>query len=261
MTGKSIDHIVHTVPDLDAAAADLEALGFTLTPRAQHPWGTANRLAQFRGRNFIELLEVDRPELIFDHQCEASPPEFSFGRFNQDYLRDSLGMSMLVLQGSDSRADVARFKSEGLNTYVPFDFERKATLPDGSEVDVAFSLAFATHADMPRCAFFTCHNKFPQNFWKPDFMEHANGAEGMTAVTLAAPDPETYADFMVRFSGGRVDTERTGEDRVVVATGGHEIRLVHEPEIDQPRFTEITISGEKPGSHLVHGLTVNIVNK
>lgn len=48
------------MPDLDAAAASYEDLGFTLTPRAFHPdnMGTSNRLAQFKDETFIELLEV-----------------------------------------------------------------------------------------------------------------------------------------------------------------------------------------------------------
>ena len=60
-SGRAIDHVVLAVEDLDRAAISYQILGFTLTPRAAHEdrMGTSNRLAQFRGRNFIELFEVD----------------------------------------------------------------------------------------------------------------------------------------------------------------------------------------------------------
>ncbi|NIQ53863.1 MAG: VOC family protein, partial [Gammaproteobacteria bacterium] len=43
-TRRRIDHLVHAVDDLDAAAAAYEDLGFLVTPRADHPFGTSNRL-------------------------------------------------------------------------------------------------------------------------------------------------------------------------------------------------------------------------
>jgi catechol 2,3-dioxygenase-like lactoylglutathione lyase family enzyme len=58
-----IDHVVHTVHDLDAAAAFYTALGFTIGARNRHPWGTHNRIIQFPGA-FLELLEVAEPEKI-----------------------------------------------------------------------------------------------------------------------------------------------------------------------------------------------------
>ena len=98
-----IDHFVVTVPDLDRAAAAFEALGFTLTPRAQHPWGTANRLAQLPGGNFIELLAIDRSALIAPHG-----DGFSFGAFSRDVLAHGARPSMLVLATSSSGSVVAK---------------------------------------------------------------------------------------------------------------------------------------------------------
>jgi len=46
-----LDHLAHFVPDLDAAAAVWESLGFTVSERSEHqvegkPAGTANRCVQ-----------------------------------------------------------------------------------------------------------------------------------------------------------------------------------------------------------------------
>src|SRR5262249_61200545 len=80
-SGRAIDHVVLAVRDLARVAATYEALGFTLTPRALHEdrMGTSNRLAQFKAKNFIELLEVDRPDRLPRHDFAAQPPFFHFG--------------------------------------------------------------------------------------------------------------------------------------------------------------------------------------
>src|SRR3954466_14517660 len=91
-SGRAIDHVVLTVRDLDAAAITYQRLGFTLTPRAAHDdqMGTSNRLAQFRGRNFIELLEVDRPETLARHEFATRRTLPGLPSRVQRYLRAGL---------------------------------------------------------------------------------------------------------------------------------------------------------------------------
>ncbi|WP_420403593.1 VOC family protein [Nisaea sp.] len=206
MNGRPIDHVVHRVDGLDRAAATFERLGFTLTPTASHEdrMGTRNRLAQFRGRNFIELLEVDRPEKLQAHDFAATPPFFGFGAHNREMARFGEGMTMLVFRSEDARADIASFAEEDIRTYAPFDFERRAKLPDGSEVTVAFSLGFATSPDMPRIAFFVCENRAQEYFWKPDFQSHRNETESISAVYFCSQMPERDAAFLARLFGGGV---------------------------------------------------------
>jgi hypothetical protein len=205
-TGRRIDHVVLAVRDLDAAANVFHGLGFTLTPRAAHEdrMGTSNRLAQFAGRSFIELLEVDRPRKLAPHDFSQSPPFFSFGAHSLDFTAAREGISMLVFAGDDARADIATFTGAGIPTYAPFDFERPARLPDGQEVTVSFSLAFATSPHMPAIAFFVCQNRAPEHFWKPAFQTHENGAEGIEAVYLASRSPERDAAFIGSMFGGAV---------------------------------------------------------
>jgi len=238
-TGRSIDHVVVASRDLAGLALRYEALGFTLTPRATHPerMGTANRLAQFAGRNFIELLEVDRPAGIEKPDPAAVPPRFGFGAFNRDFLRRREGISLLVLASDDARADLAAWERAGLTTYAPFDFERRARLPDGQEVTVAFSLGFVSHASLPGLGFFVCQNRFPQYFWKPAFQRHANGAQGIAAVYLAARDPAASGAALGAIAGGRIDAVDGG---IRIACGAQEL-LVLRPE---------AIEAIAPGSRL-----------
>ena len=103
---------------------------------------------------------------------------------------------------------MAAFRKAGIDAYAPYDFERQATLPDGTRVTVAFSLAFATSPAMPDIAFFTCHNKTPEYFWKPAFQQHANGARRIAAVYLVAEDPERHGDFLGELTGGPAERDR-----------------------------------------------------
>jgi hypothetical protein len=43
---KGIDHLVLCGRDLEAMRARYKEMGFTLTPRAEHPFGTGNSLVQ-----------------------------------------------------------------------------------------------------------------------------------------------------------------------------------------------------------------------
>lgn len=225
---RQIDHVVIAVNDLDRLVAQFQALGFTVTPRAHHPWGTMNHLVQFSGNNFVELLAIEDAGRIPEHAPDATPPRFSFGAYNRDFLAHDEGMSMLVLAGNDSAADVEAFTARGLTTYAPFDFSRAATQPDGSVVEVAFSLAFVTHPAAPRVALFTCHNRFPENFYRPAYQSHVNGAAAITAVVASAPQPQSFATCLAGFAGSAVQSDGAG---FRIACGPHDLRVLPPGEV------------------------------
>lgn len=58
---RGIDHVIHLVRDLDAAASLYEKLGFLVSARNKHPFGTHNRIAQLDG-SYVEILAVVEPE-------------------------------------------------------------------------------------------------------------------------------------------------------------------------------------------------------
>jgi len=159
---RGLDHISHAVHDLDAAAAFYERLGFIVGARNRHDWGTHNRVVQL-DRFYVELLTVGEPEKIPPH----GPRSFSFGAFNRDFLARREGLSMLLLDGRDAKADAAAFRAAGIGDFDVFDFEREGRRPDGSAVKLAFSLVFAVDPRAPDAGFATCQHHFPQNFWNP----------------------------------------------------------------------------------------------
>jgi catechol 2,3-dioxygenase-like lactoylglutathione lyase family enzyme len=211
---RGIDHLVLCVRDLEAARRFYGGLGFTTTPPAVHPFGTGNSLVQLQG-NFIELLSVVEPEKI----PPMAPGRFSFGAFNRDLLARRQGMSMLVFQSDDARRDQREFAEKGLTTYAPFDFSRKARLPDGGEVTVGFSLAFVTDPRMPEAAFFVCQQHAPEYFWKPEYQQHPNGARAVTEVVMAAEQPASFAALFEGLQGPGAVSVADGALRVETALG------------------------------------------
>jgi hypothetical protein len=202
---KGIDHLVLCGRDFEAMRESYAALGFTLTPEARHPFGTGNSLVQLEGC-FLELLSVFEPGKIPEHEAER----FSFAAFNRDFLERREGMSMLVLDSTDARVDVARFRSAGIRTYEPFDFSRKARLPEGSEVTVGFSLAFVSDPRLPNLAFFTSQQHAPEHFWKPQYQRHPNRALTVLEVCLVAEKPADHAVFLSAFSGFKAEPVKGG---------------------------------------------------
>ena len=223
---RSFDHLVLAVDDLDAASEFYKEIGFKLTPRAQHPFGTGNRLVQLQGC-FLELLGVTQPEDIPADDDNM----FNFAAYNQDYLTRGQGLSMMVLQTKDAAADREEFAAHGLETYDLFDFSRLAELPDGSKVTVGFTLAFTSEIDLPEAMVFTCQQWRPDLFWKPEYQKHPNGAQTIKEVFLIVDDPApanrltkgikldpvrgkvsmmSMADFGERFDGVSVPNGRFG---------------------------------------------------
>jgi hypothetical protein len=191
-----LDHIVHAVRDLDAAAEFYARAGFTVGARNRHSWGTHNRIVQLRNC-YIEILEVAEPDKIAPHGARS----FSFGAFNRDFLAVREGFSMLILNSSNAVEDNAAFEMSGISDSKVFDFAREGTKPDGTPVKLAFSLAFAADPASPNVRFAVCQHHFPENFWDPAFQTHANGATKVPGVAMVAENPSDHHIFLKAFTG------------------------------------------------------------
>ncbi|MBZ6076941.1 VOC family protein [Microvirga puerhi] len=242
---RRIDHLVVAVRDLDQAAAFYKRLGFQVGARNRHPWGTENRIVQFRS-SFIELITVGEGADI----APQTDRVFSFGAFVRDYLEEREGLAMLVLDSRDAKADAETFAEADIGTFDPFHFERKGTRPDGSEVHVAFSLAFAALPGSTKAGFFVCQQHYPENFWNPAFQSHDNKAEDIAVVALSAPDPDRCQSFLTVFTGVTPSSPSL-HDLSYRLAGGHldvmtpddagEVYGSVEAEMDQPSFVAFTV--------------------
>ena len=184
-----LDHIVHAVRDLDAAAEFYRRAGFIVGARNRHPWGTHNRIVQLKNC-YIEILEVAEPEKIAPHGARS----FSFGAFNRDFVAAQEGFSMLILNSTAATDDARAFEAAGVGGFKVFDFARDGTKPDGTPVKLAFSLAFAHDPASPNVRFAVCQHHFPENFWDP-----------------AYPDPRQRRAKCARRGDGRGQSDRSSQ--------------------------------------------------
>lgn len=181
-----IDHVVHAVTDLDEAAAAYRGCGFVVTARADHPFGTSNRLVLF-GRpgegSYLELVAVTRPDAIPPPTSQRP----SFGANVRDFLTTGPGGAMVVLASDDADAQRRRLAARGLDPYPAFSFSRTAPQPDGSSAEVAFDLVFVAPLG-PECGVFFCHHRTPERIWHEEFRRHPNGASSLREVVLVGGD-------------------------------------------------------------------------
>ena len=211
---KAINHLVLAGRDLEAMRAHYESLGFTVTPRGQHPFGTGNALIQLHG-SYLELLAVTAPHAVPEHGIG----QFSFAAFNRDYLSRHQGFSMLVLDTPDARADIEAWRAAGLHTYEPFDFSRTAKLPDGQEITVGFSLAFVSHPAAPWLGLFACQHLSPHYFEQKRYLQHGNGAMNVQDVWIVGETAPALAGFMQAVSGAKLVSEASSSTTLQTRTG------------------------------------------
>jgi hypothetical protein len=195
---KGINHLVLAGHDLEAMRSHYSSLGFTLTPRGQHPFGTGNSVIQLQG-TYLELLAVTVAQDVPEHRAG----HFSFAAFNRDYLARHEGFAMLVLDTADARADIKAWRAAGLQTYEPFDFSRTAKLADGREITVGFSLAFVSHPAAPWLGLFACQHYSPQYFEQPRYLQHANGAIAVQDVWIVGETAPDLAGFLHTVTGAK----------------------------------------------------------
>jgi catechol 2,3-dioxygenase-like lactoylglutathione lyase family enzyme len=194
---RGLDHVVHAVRDLDAAADLYRRLGFIVGARNRHPWGTHNHIIQFPGF-FVELLTVAEPEKL-----GADGFSVLFGQFNRSFIERGEGLSLLILESADALRDAADFRAASIAASDAMRFEREGKRPDGTIVKVAFSLAFARDAAAPDIAFAVSQQHFPESFWNPAFQIHANTATGIAGVVMVAENPTDHHIFLSAFVGER----------------------------------------------------------
>jgi len=193
---RGINHLVLAGHNLDAMRATYEGLGFTLTPRGQHPFGTGNTVIQLHGC-YLELLAVTRPQDVPEHPLR----NFSFAAFNRDYLARHEGFSMLVFDTPDARADLVSWRGAGLHTYEPFDFSRAAKMPNGEEIAVGFSLALVSNPAAPWVGLFACQHYRPDYYEQERYLAHANTAQDVREVWISGDGALELSDFMAKVTG------------------------------------------------------------
>jgi hypothetical protein len=208
-TTRPLDHLVLPVSDLATARSRYEALGFTVAPRGEHPFGTENACVFFKGGTFLEPLAVADREIA---EREARAGNVFVGR-DQAYRfrRGQDGFSAIVMGSEDADRDDAAFAEAGLSAGRMLSFSRKFKTPAGEEGEAAFKLSFAADPRAPDAYFFTCQRINVPAVDRTALETHANGVVGMREIIAVEENPSDFQYLLQEIAGTRdVDAHSFG---------------------------------------------------
>ncbi|MEO9336880.1 VOC family protein [Mesorhizobium sp. SB112] len=196
-----LDHLVLPCASLDEARARLTALGFTVSPRGEHPFGTINCCVYFSDGTFIEPLAIG----------DADKAEQAAKEGNVFVERDKLfrsrngdnGFSALVLGTEDADADHARFVKAGVSAGEILFFSRDFVDASGAKDKASFKLAFAADEKSQDAFAFACQRVNVPKVDKSELERHGNGVMRIKGVVAVSATPEKSSEFLTVAAGGQ----------------------------------------------------------
>lgn len=227
-----VDHVVITVRDLDASAAQWTKLGFTVSPRGTHSplLGTGNYTIMFQ-EDYLELLGVLT-------ETEQNAP-------TRDFLSRREGIERTAFT-TDSAADgAALLKSRGLEPLGPVHFGRPVDLPNGGTGEAKFNVFRWPLSEKPGgMRIFACQHLTRDTVWIPELMSHANGAQRIARVEILSGDAKAAAQHMSRLID---EPAEQAEGVWRVRSGGKRADFVFlDPASFAARYPEAVRSGAAP---------------
>ena len=199
-----LDHLVVAVRDLDAAAAEWAALGFTLSPRGTHSAhvGSANYTMMF-GKDYLELLAVIVPQ--------------PHNQALRDFLAKREGLERAAFTTTDAAAGADALRARGVDSQGPLHFGRPVPMPDGTSAEARFSVfRWPPGAYAAGLGIFACQHHTPEAVWVPSLQRHANGVTRIKRALAATRDPGAAAAKLAAAIDGAARQEG---DFHLVATG------------------------------------------
>ena len=212
---KGIDHCFALVDNLDTAASQYRALGFTLSPRGLHSAskGTANYTIMFP-EDYFELLGILQPTEL------NAPRREMLATMKQ-------GLHAIACRIGTAEDAARELEELGIATQGLGSFSRPVPLPDGTEGIAAFSTVAFTPDETPRGTVFMCEHKTPETVWVRELLSHPNTATGLGAILALSDAPEDEAERFARlWAAGTVSTEdgfstvHTGENSAPLILAG-----------------------------------------
>ena len=212
-----LDHVGYFTHDLDAAGAQLERLGFAVSPinlqqnadaeGRLKPSGTSNRLAVLR-RGFLEVL--------------AATHDTPLGQQLKAALARYAGLHLIALSHADIPAQRERLIADGFAMQEVVNLRRHREMPEGLR-EVRWSVLRPQPGVMPegRVQFAYCHT--PELTWPEPAVALANGADALTDILVCVADRHEAAARFGRFAGraprdeGRLSVVPLDRGRLVFA--------------------------------------------
>ena len=196
---KGVDHIFLLVGDLEKSAEQYRRFGFTLSPRGLHSKekGTGNYTIMFP-EDYFELLGIVAETSGNLHQREKLAAQGE-------------GLHAIACRIDNARDAKAELGVLGIKTGEVGAFQRPVELPGGGEGVAAFETVSFAESEVPQGMVFMCQHKTRETVWLPELIEHANGANGLSAIVAISSDPEAAANGFARlYANGKAEAQDGG---------------------------------------------------
>jgi hypothetical protein len=200
----NLDHVAHFVPDLGAAAAVWEQLGFVVTPVSHHevagkPAGTSNRCVMLEG-GYIELLAPSKENATDTPNAERV----------RTRMQRFVGVHLACFGTPDAAAEQARLGAHGFEPEPVVHLQREIETGES----VGFRVVYVPPGKMPEGRVQYCEHLTPHQVWREGFVNPFR----LRAVYVVADDPEEVAARWGRF-GGLLPRPEDGLVRLDTARG------------------------------------------
>jgi hypothetical protein len=208
---RNIDHPVIASRDLDATRAQFERLGFTVPPRGSHiEWGTGNLCIMFPD-DYLEVRGIIDPGKFTMH-------------LDTHLEERGEGLMGVAFGTADVKASFEEARANGINTGELRSLRRNFEHPEGW-TQPAFSLFAPDAEDIEGLMHVVIiEHLTPELIRRPDFLEHANGCVGISAMSGTVTDIESCTTKMRRLLGD--DAIEQGDDEIVLTVpSGQAIHL------------------------------------
>jgi hypothetical protein len=188
-----LDHVGHFVRDPAAAGRALRRLGFHATPVSiqvnpdpgggEVPTGTGNITVMFH-RGYVEALfkTADTP----------------LGRELDSAIARYGGVHLAAFAVSDAAAAHRRLEIAGFRVRPLVEMQRPVETAEGPDV-AAFTIARVEPGQMAEGRIQILTHRTERTVWQPRWLDHPNGATGLTDVVIVSSDAEEAGSRFSRF--------------------------------------------------------------
>jgi hypothetical protein len=229
-----LDHVAHFVRDREAARAALAAAGFAPTPVSIQvnqqdgvtlPTGTGNVTAMFR-RGYTEILfkTADTP----------------LGREFDAALALHPGIHLAAFAVADAAAAHRKLAASGFRVRPLVEMRRPVTTESGTGGTAAFTIARVEPGQMAEGRIQILTHRSEDTVWQQRWLDHPNGAVGLSGLVIAVADLDEAAGRFARFTDRPAVRSRLGRairlDRGCVELVTPDAFTQVLPEVPMPRL-------------------------
>jgi len=185
MVVSSLDHVVINAKfDMDAVAACLTTLGFSLTAKGYHSLGSVNHLIMFD-----------------DHYLELVGLPLDTETLRREVLDSTIGIDGLVFKTDDAQATYDALYTLKFQVGEPQSFTRPVVI-NGNEEIARFRTTRLAAGEMPAGRVYFCEHLTPQWVFRPEWSVHRNGAKALVQLVIVSPNPSAEAARYADLTGG-----------------------------------------------------------